>query len=258
MIIRLKAPHTFAIFSALVALTLSGFPGNLSTVRAALPNIPGVWCSNELGRTLSTEQRQLLTRSLGRITGWEKIQFSAYGALVLDDVTDIIGGSAIARQVLTEVLRSGAVFIIEDHSKSPSVDFGQLDEGTVYEDGERKLLIWRVRVDFDDFRQIQAPTAVRASFDEGFMLLHEMLHGLGLKDTTRVGELGECESVLNQARAELGLPLRDDYLGQSFHVAPSVILARLSFKSRSSINTRWKWHYLYFFPGKKTLETITW
>lgn len=256
MIFRLRATRTFATFLAFVALILSGC--DLSTVRAAVPTIPGIWCSTELGRTLSTEQRQLLTRSLSRITGWEKIQFSAYGSLVLDEVADAKSGSSIARQILTEVLRSGSVFIIEDHSKSGSVDFGQLDEGTVYEDGERRCMIWRVRVDFDDFRQIQAPTEVRASFDEGFLLLHEMLHGLGLKDTTQVGEIGECESLLNRVRAELKLPLRDDYFGQALHIAPSVILARLRFRSRSSGNTRWKWHYLYFLPGRETLKPITW
>src|SRR5438105_3910015 len=87
MIFRLRATHIFMIFSTTVVLTLSGFPSNLSTARVALPTVPGIWCSREPGRTLSTEQRQLLTRSLGRITGWNKIQFSAYGSLVLDEAT---------------------------------------------------------------------------------------------------------------------------------------------------------------------------
>lgn len=258
MTFRPRATRTVTTFFAFVALTLSGFPSGLSTARAVTPNIPGVWCSREPGRTLSTEQRQLLTRSLGRITGWEKIQFSAHGLLLLNEVADANGGSSIARQILTEVLRSGAAFLIEDHSRSHAVDFGQLDEGTVYEDGEHRLMIWRVRVDFDDFRQMQAPTAVRAAFDEGFMLLHEMLHGLGLKDTKQVGEIGECESVLNRARAELGLPLRDDYFGQALRLTSSVISAKLRFKSRSPGNTKWKWHYLYFLPGRESLEPFTW
>lgn len=258
MTFRPRATRTVTTLFAFVALTLSGFPSGLSTARAVTPNIPGVWCSREPGRTLSTEHRQLLTRSLGRITGWKRIQFSAHGMLVLDEMTETTYGSPIARQILTQVLRSGSAFLIEDHSRSHAVDFGQLDEGTVYEDGERRFMIWRVRVDFDDFRQMQAPTTVRAAFDEGFMLLHEMLHGLGLKDTTRVGEVGECESVLNRARAELGLPLRDDYFGQAFRLTQNVVSARLRFKSRKQGSTKWKWHYLYFLTGRERPEPFTW
>jgi hypothetical protein len=248
------ATPTLVIFLTLAALILFIDPSSFSAARTGVPPAPGVWCSREVGRELSTEQRQLLTRSLQRITGWEGIKFSAYGSLVLDEVTQTSSGSSIARQVLKEVLRSGLVFIIEDYSKSDSVNFGQLDEGTDYDDGERRVLIWRVRVDFDDFRQMQAPAEVRASFDEGFLLLHETLHGLGLKDSMQDGEVGECEAILNQARVELGLPVRDQYLGQTLYITPSIMAARLRFKSRRSSSTKWKWHYLYFFPGRETVR----
>ena len=83
MIFRLRAARILVTISTFAALTLSGFPSDIFAARVALPTIPGIWCSSEPGRTLSTEQRQLLTRSLGRITGWKEIQFSAYGSLVL-------------------------------------------------------------------------------------------------------------------------------------------------------------------------------
>src|ERR1051326_3783837 len=118
MIFRLGAARIIITISAFASLTLSGFPSDTFAARVALPTIPGIWCSREPGRTLSIEQRQLLTRSLGRITGWEQIQFSAYGSLVLDEVTAAHGGSPIARQVLTEVLRSGSVFVLENPFQS--------------------------------------------------------------------------------------------------------------------------------------------
>src|SRR5215813_8131589 len=88
-----------------------------------------------------------------------------------------------------------------------SVNFGQLNEGLRYEDAITglRLMVWRVRLDFDDFREMQASREVRDSFDAGFTALHEMLHGLGYKDAANVYELGECEETLNRARGELGL-----------------------------------------------------
>jgi hypothetical protein len=42
-------------------------------------------------------------------------------------------------------------------------------------------------------------------------MLHELLHGLGYDDGSREEEIGQCEEMVNQARSELGLPLRDQY-----------------------------------------------
>jgi hypothetical protein len=161
-------------------------------------------------------------------------------------------GSATARRILSCSLSSGFVFIIEDHSGSPSVNFGQLNEGLRYEDAITglRLAVWRVRLDFDDFRQMQASREVRDSFDVGFTTLHELLHGLGCKDATSVDELGECEVTLNRARAELGLPLRDQYFGDELRMARQFVSVRLRFRSdkarTSDDSARTRTQYLFF------------
>ena len=50
-----------------------------------------------------------------------------------------------------------------------------------------------------------------AAFDEGFTLLHELLHAIGYEDATSASEVGAVETRLNQAREEIGLPLRAEY-----------------------------------------------
>jgi len=133
-----------------------------------------------------------------------------------------------------------------------SVNFGQLNEGLRYEDAITglRLMVWRVRLDFDDFREMQASREVQASFDVGFTTLHELLHGLGYKDATKVDELGECEERLNRSREELGLPTRDQYFGDALRLAQHFVSVRLRFRSNAPrISTRpalGRTQYLFF------------
>jgi hypothetical protein len=222
----------------------------IAFARSAFPKTPGVWLSGEAERKLSGARVEELTRSLRRITGFGELHFAKDGSLVTGAAQS--GGSATARRILSCALGSGSVFIIEDHSDSPSVNFGQLDEGLRYEDVmiDLRLEVWRVRLDFDDFREMQAPREVRDSFDAGFTTLHELLHGLGCKDATSVDELGECEETLNRARAELGLPLRDQYFGDELRVARQFVTVRLRFRSDkprvSAGLNRARTQYLFF------------
>jgi hypothetical protein len=191
---------------------------------------------------------------LRRITGLPKLAFDQDGRLSLGDVSVAEGGAEVARQILLCVLGSGEVFIIEDHSGSSSVTFGQMDEGTHYEDLQVacQLLIWRVRLDFDDFREMAAPPEVREAFNAGFTLLHELSHGLGYRDAKHVEEIGDCEGLINQARAELGVPLRDQYFADTLQLKPNTVTVRLRFRGantkKSLLNkqTRRRSHYLFF------------
>src|SRR5262249_50754340 len=142
-------------------------------------------------------------------------------------------GSATARRILSSSLSSGALFIIEDHSDSPAVNFGQLDEGLRYEDMLEggSLMVWRLRLDFSDFREMQAPREVGDSLEAGFTMLDEVPHGLGYKDAATVNELGEGEELINQARADLSLPLRDQYVGDLVQLSRSFASIRLLFRS---------------------------
>ena len=112
-----------------------------------------------------------------------------------------------------------------------------------------KLDIYHVRLDFEDFKHMQAAPEVRDAFDAGFTLLHELLHGLGLQDTGIPDELGDCEQLVNKIRADLGVPLRDQYLGETLLRTPWFRTVRLRFK-RSASNgkapARTKKYYLFF------------
>ena len=222
----------------------------IAFAQSAFPKTPGVWLSGEAGYKLSGARVDELTRSLRRITGFGELHFAKDGSLVIGATQ--FEGSATARWILSCSLNSGSVFIIEDHSGSPSVNFGQLNEGLRYEDAIAglRLTVWRVRLDFDDFREMQAPREVRDSFDTGFTMLHELSHGLGYKDATRVDELGECEETLNRARTELGLPLRDQYFGDELRMARHFVSVRLRFRSNapraSSGSPHARTQYLFF------------
>src|SRR5262245_27447360 len=133
--------------AVLVLLTRIAF------AHSAFPKTPGVWLSGEAGLELCGARVEDLTRSLRRITGFGDLRFAKDGSLVTGAAQS--AGSAAARGILSCALSSGSLFIIEDHSGSPSVNFGQLDEGLRFEDVMTglRLDVWRVRLDFDDFRE---------------------------------------------------------------------------------------------------------
>ena len=215
--------------------------------------LPGAWCSQSATYAFSGAQQKLLQTKLRRITGWAQLTFADNGKLEISDLMAINGGSRSARGMLLKALRSRKQFVLENHSSSASVSFGQLDEGTNYTDDRIGLAleIYRVRLDFTDFDKMSASSAVRESFDEGFTLLHELLHGLGLRDTHIPNEIGECETVVNKMRAELGLPLRDQYLADLLHVTPIIKTIRLRFREQTldrQGTARWKTQHLFFTP----------
>lgn len=237
---------------AMVGLTVSLAS---TTAEAEIPKSPGIWLSQQIEHKLPDLHKEQLAQELRRITGWTELKFGEDGRFLPGDVSAATGGAAIARQILLCAFGSGDVFIIEDHSGSPSVNFGQMDEGTHYEDVKLpcQLLIWRVRLDFDDFRQMQASPEVRESFNAGFTMLHELLHGLGYRDPKQPEEIGDCERVVNQARAELGLPLRDQYFAEPLRMTPNLFTVRLRFSGGTKMGSgsadrqaRRRKHYVFF------------
>lgn len=231
----------------------------LNAAAIAMPVSAGIWRSDEAGYQLSEEKAAQLTNSLRRITGLESLDFAADGRLSPGDLCAISGGAAQAREILRRSWNSGHQFILEDHSGSPAVHFGQLDQGTIYEDAQSqlRLTIWRVRLDFDDFQEMQACRQVRDAFDVGFTTLHELLHGLGHEDAAHPEEIGQIERLLNQARAELGLPLRDQYFGEQLRCIRDRVLVRLRFRDGTDKSVRERFRYLFFiahFPPGAGLE----
>jgi hypothetical protein len=177
-----------------------------------VPPSAGIWDSTTAAHALRDESREALVTSLRRITGLEDIAFTPDGRIEAGTRRRPGRGSRIAEDVLRKAIESGDVFVIQEHANSPAVTFGQIEGMTYIHDGTgRRAQVWWVRLDFEDFRAIEASKRVRAAFDPGFVLLHELLHALGHRDDVAPGALGECERILNDARRELHLPLRSHY-----------------------------------------------
>jgi hypothetical protein len=200
--------------ATIVAATLTLLAACPEPARAQhpVPIASGIWQSGNPSYALSAAARHRLFASLARITGIEGFAFATDGRLEMGTVTPGHRGSSLARRILQDSLASGNIFVLEDHSNSAAVNFGQIEGMQYINDAtSRHDRVWWIRLDFADFLRIDAPPRVRATFDEGFTFLHELLHALGHHDTTNAGELGECETILNQAREEVGLPLRAEY-----------------------------------------------
>ncbi|MEP7272881.1 MAG: hypothetical protein ABI882_15375 [Acidobacteriota bacterium] len=247
---RLSLTFLFTVMMVLESPALS------APARNEIPQQGGIWNSRVPEWTFAPSEHQRLVESLRRITGLKQLGFNLDGSLVMGEMATPEGGSRLARAMLTFALESGAVFIIEDHSGSASVQFGQLDQGTNYQNNITgwRAVIWRVRIDPTDFRQIHAPRSVKASFDEGFTVMHEILHGLGYDDPREPGAVGECEELLNEVRLELGLPLRAEYFGTFFPIASGLATIRLRFQRKTDDlrRTRWRDDYLFFTVSPET------
>jgi hypothetical protein len=238
---------------ALLGCLLMPVGGAAATVEISFA--AGIWCNREKEHKVSDAHEDELVRSLRRITGLKGLSFAEDGSLSLGEITEVESGSSTARQIIFSALKSGKTFIIEDHSRSQSVIFGQMDEGTDFEDivSRRKQDIWRLRIDFEDFHEIDASADVRNSFDAGFTVLHELLHGLGYKDGNTKDELGALEGLVNEARAELGLPQRDLYFGEPIRITAQISTVRLRFRKQNNQiaesqrqRTSRRMDYLYF------------
>jgi hypothetical protein len=210
-------------------------------VESAPPESAGVWYMRRSTRGAAARHEQLLTISLRRTTGVEGLRFDADGRLVLDGAPPL-GGSSVARELLARAQHCPIAFLVEDHSGSGRVDFGQLDAGTVYEDARTfaRMEVRRLRLDFLDFERAQAPAPVRASFDVGFTFLHELLHGFGCADapSSEPEAIGECEQVLNRARDELGLPRRERYFAEAVATVGGMTTVRLPFRAAGNAGDR--------------------
>ena len=238
-----------ALTNALQSQAIARNPMAAGDVNGVPPS-SGIWHSRQQSRVFADAVHARLLKSLRRITGFEGLDFTETGALVLGDERRLSRGSYLARELIRAIMATGDVFILEDYSKSPQVQFGQLDEGTRYLNLETGLdaTIWRVRIDPDDFRAMEAPPAVRESFDEGFTVFHELLHGFGYDDAWKVGEIGECESLLNEVRDELGLPRRAQYFGTYVPINSVMGTVRLRFANVYANRTllRGRDEYLYY------------
>jgi hypothetical protein len=250
--IQVTAIIVLALGAASVGETRASSPW-----RECLPREPGIWRQRCPANSLSLQHEQKLVESLRRITGFCELQFGSDGLLSTGPESTVKGGAITARAVLKQALHSGVIFVVEDHSGSDAVHFGQLEPFwfTVTEP-RTDLEINRVRLDFKDFRQMEAAAPVREAFDEGFTLIHELLHGLGYEDAFDESEVGPCEQIVNQVRAELGLVLRAQYLADAVPVTEQFTTLRLRFRSSPSARGGKSRSYYLFFLVRDDLKSV--
>ena len=164
-----------------------------------------VICRTELDRN----RREQLAAKLQKISGWPDLNFDSAGVL-RQGPSDFVGGSKSARELLTKVMLGTNAVVLEDVSRSSDVVFMRVVPG------QWKTTIgppaFVVQIDFADFDYVMGDELARIAFDAGWALLHELDHiANNSQDANAFGEMGECESRINQMRVECNLPKRIDY-----------------------------------------------
>ena len=177
----------------------------------------------------NTKQLRLLLDELRSLTGFTEIQIKSNGDLSLGN-RSIAGGSEIARNLLAAAIDSKDSFALENSDHSATIAFAQLESTLVYRDSTNVARQdWSIRIDFADFKELRGDEAAIRSFGLGMNVLHELVHAiLGYPDpVTANDELGQCERHLNLIRAELGLPLRQNYFPSNRYAASPDSISRI-------------------------------
>jgi hypothetical protein len=228
--------RSFALAVLLGALSLTALAAPSATVQPT-----GVRNSSGPQR-LNEKLLQQVQESLRHKTGFVELDFDEQGALSLGNRRHIRGGSATARSLLIAAVDSQNLYELESHERSPEVAFARMDESEDRDFGEtgRHMTIYHVQIDFADFGHLSGAREAKASFDNGFALLHELTHGV-LKLQDPIGDshqIGECDAHVNQMRRELQLPERLYYHPGIFvtrtNYGRGIVCARLEFVERQA------------------------
>lgn len=218
---RLRLRQTYGrLLSRLTCLAVLSFCGLLTSAHAGVSMI---LCREEV----ATKQQRELVEQLRVITGWSDLNFDSEGSLLLGTTTPN-GGSQKARDLLTSVQNGNNLIVIEDASGSDDVAFGRVVEARWKRAEEDRPPAFVVKVDFADFSHVIGDADALAAFNAGWVVLHELYHVTsGAPDSSKAGETGECEALINQMRRECLLAVRSEY---HFHFFPGA--NRGEFKTR--------------------------
>jgi hypothetical protein len=191
-----------------------------------------------LGYPLSEEELNLVLTQLRCKTGFVQMRFDEAGFLTIGDRSQIVGGSATARELLLATIDTKKSVNLQSHNRSPEVAFGRVS-GSVHYLGwrsEKRIAIENVEIDFADFNHLRGHTKAVEAFDLGFVILHELCHAvLELHDPSAgVNAAGDCETYVNRIRRELGMPERQQYganayMRKIFAFSPTSKIAELIF-----------------------------
>jgi hypothetical protein len=152
-----------------------------------------------------------LTDKLRKITGLSTLAFDRDGKLTLQTFSSDTG-SALARRLLIKAISGDKHIVIDDASRRSDVVFARVINANVRVENSENRPAFIVQLDFGDFDHITGDRWALQAFDVGWVVLHELDHIIsGSLDPAYYGEIGECESHINQMRRECGLPERSDY-----------------------------------------------
>ena len=189
--------------------------------------------------------REELVARLRVITGLTNLNFDSDGALRFD-VNQASGGSALARELLSEAIHGDNVIVLEDASARSDVAFCRVVRGRWSRGESNRPPAYVVLIDFPDFQQLSGDAEARAAFDVGWGLLHEIDHVVsGSEDAKDEKGIGECEDHINEMRREVGLPVRAEYFFSRAYLKAdanfSARYVRLSFERRDDSRTKRYW-----------------
>ena len=194
---------------------------------------------------ISRAHREELVARLRVITGLSDLNFESDGALRFD-VSHASGGSASARELLSQAVQGANVIVLEDASSRSDVAFCRVVRGRWTRNELNRPPAYVVLIDFTDFQQLSGDAEARAAFDVGWGLLHEIDHVVsGSEDARDEKGIGECEDHINEMRAEIGLPVRAEYFFSRTYLKADANFnaryVRLSFERRDDSQTKRYW-----------------
>jgi hypothetical protein len=139
--------------------------------------------------------------------------------LVIDTAAGFTsGGSASARTQLSDAVASAKVFDLVHSNNDSNVLFAQT-QGVVSLDPQgKKTESFEIKIDFNDFKRVSGDMSAIASYSIGIAAIHEFdhnLYGPVSDDPNNATNPGPVETrFINPIRRELGLPERENYIGQ--------------------------------------------
>lgn len=169
---------------------------------------------------IQQNQREVLAGKLREITGWRDLRFDPNGFLQLG-LRESSKGSPTARELLTKAVMGPSLIVLEDASSRSDVVFSRVVQARWLRHSVSVQAVFIVLIDFADFEKVMGDRLALASFDVGWVFLHEVDHVVkDSHDPSVETTAGECEDSINQMRREVGLPLRMDYFFSSMPFTP--------------------------------------
>lgn len=193
-------------------------------------------------------QREKLTAQLSAITGLTQLAFDQIGGLQPGEI-EARAGSSTARSLLRKAAFGENVIVIEDASGRDDVVFCRIIPARWTHDSAGKPPAYVLLIDFSDFDRLLGDRLSLESFNVGWAVVHELVHVVyDSADAEEYGDVGDCETLVNLMRREVGLPTRGEYF---FTFVPGqenstfqTRLVRLSFEESTSTNGKKKRYWL--------------